>query len=162
MRLRKAQKELILQGIAEGLNSTEINERAKLFKQPFEVSRQRIDYYRKSRKIDMEAILSVDEKNALTTGLALKENRVADLQKLAQLLKKDLFGGFLWTEETKGIGSGEAAEIIDYDVFNAGEIAAFRGVLDDIAKEVGGRVQKVENTGKDGEPIILKVVYDKK
>lgn len=110
----------------------------------------------------MEAILSVDEKNALTTGLALKENRVADLQKLAQLLKKDLFGGFLWTEETKGIGSGEAAEIIDYDVFNAGEIAAFRGVLDDIAKEVGGRVQKVENTGKDGEPIILKVVYDKK
>jgi hypothetical protein len=94
----------------------------------------------------MEAILSVDEKNALTTGLALKENRVADLQKLAQLLKKDLFGGFLWTEETKGIGSGEAAEIIDYDVFNAGEIAAFRGVLDDIAKEMGGRVQKTDLT----------------
>jgi hypothetical protein len=101
----------------------------------------------------MEAILQVDENNALTTGLALKENRVKDLQRLAELLKKDLFGGFLWTEEVKGVGSGEAAEIIDYDVFNASEISAFRGVLDDIAKEMGGRVQKVESTGKDGEPL---------
>lgn len=101
----------------------------------------------------MDAILSVDEKNALTTGLAIRENRVATLQRLAQLMAKDLFNGFLWTEETKGVGSGPAAEIIDYDAFNAGEVAQFRGVIEDIAKEMGGRVQKVENTGKDGQPI---------
>ena len=153
MRLRKAQREKVLQWIAEGLNSTEINERASQEKPAFSIDRRRVDYYRKTRKIDMEAILSIDEKNALTTGLAVKENRVAALQKLAQLMGKDLFGGFLWTEETKGVGSGPAAEIIDYDEFNAAEVAQFRGVLDDIAKEMGGRVQKTELTGKDGEAI---------
>jgi hypothetical protein len=92
----------------------------------------------------MDAILAVDEKNALATGLAIKENRVAALQRLANLMGKDLFGGFLWTEETKGVGSGDIAEIIEYDEFNAAEVAAFRGVLDDIAKETGGRVQRQE------------------
>jgi hypothetical protein len=61
-------------------------------------------------------------------------------------MKKDLMCGFLWTEETKSVGSGEAAEIIDYDVFNASEVSQFRGVLDDIAKEMGGRSQKVDIT----------------
>lgn len=162
MRLRKKQREKVLQWIAEGLNSAEINERASKEKPPFSIDRRRVDYYRKTRKIDMDAIVSVDEHNALATGLAIKENRVADLQKLANLMKKDLFGGFLWTEETKGVGSGDAAEIIEYDVFNGAEVAAFRGVLDDIAKEMGGRVQKIESTGKDGDPITIKVVYDKK
>lgn len=153
MRLRKAQKEALLQWIAEGLNTTEINARASEFNKPFTVIRQQVDYYRKTRKIDINAILSVDEKNALSSGLAIKENRVAALQRLAQLMGKDLFGGFLWTEETKGVGSGEAAIILDYDEFNTAEVAQFRGVLDDIAKEMGGRVQKAELTGKDGETI---------
>ncbi len=153
MALRKAQKEALLQWIAEGLNTTEINERAKEFKKPFAVIRQQVDYYRKTRKIDINAILAVDEKNALVTGLAVKENRVAALQRLAALMGKDLFGGFLWTEETKGVGSGDAAIILDYDEFNGAEVIQFRGVLDDIAKEMGGRVQKAEITGQNGEPI---------
>lgn len=159
MALRKAQKELVLQGIAEGLNTGEINERAKEFKKPFSVTRQQVDYYRKTRKIDMEAIVAVDENNALTTGLAIKENRVAALQRLAQLMGKDLFGGFLWTEETKGVGSGPAAEIIDYDEFNAAEVAQFRGVLDDIAKEMGARVTVAKLQGDEEKPLVIKVEY---
>lgn len=144
MRLRKAQKEKLLEWIASGIKTDEINSLAGEFRPPFSVTRQQVDGYRKRRDVSIKAIQEIDENNALSTGLALKENRVADLQKLAQLMKKDLFGGFLWTEETKGVGSGEAAEIIDYDVFNAAEVSAFRGVLDDIAKETGGRVQKSE------------------
>ena len=159
MGLRKAQKELVLQGIAEGLNSGEINERAKEFNPPFSVTRQKVDYYRKTRKIDIEAILAVDEKNALTSGLAIKENRVAALQRLAQLMAKDLFGGFLWTEETKGVGSGPAAEIIDYDEFNAAEVAQYRGVLDDIAKEMGARATVAKLQGDDNKPLVIKVEY---
>lgn len=146
MRLRKSQKEAVLEWVGEGLQTDEINARAAECKPPFRVDRQQVDYYRKSRAIDIEAIKSVDEKNALITGLALRENRVIKLAQLAALLEKDLFGGFLWTEETKGVGAGEAAEVIDYDVFNAGEVAQYRGVLDDIAKETGGRIQKTEAT----------------
>jgi hypothetical protein len=146
MRLRKTQKEAVLAWIAEGLQSDEINARAAEFEPPFSVDRQQVDYYRKSRAIDLAAIAKVDERNALTSGYALKEVRVIKLSKLASLLEADLFGGFLWTEETKGVGSGEAAEVIDYDVFNAAEVAQYRGVLDDIAKETGGRIQKQDIT----------------
>jgi hypothetical protein len=159
MRLRKAQKEKVLQWIAEGLNSTEINERASQEKPAFSIDRRRVDYYRKSRKIDMDAILSIDEKSALTTGLAIRENRVAALQRLAQLMGKDLFGGFLWTEETKGVGSGPAAEIIDYDEFNGAEVAQFRGVLEDIAKEMGGRATVAKLQNEDGSPLKVLVEY---
>lgn len=145
MRLKKAQKEAVLSWISEGLQTDEINERASVWEPPFDVFRQQVDYFRKTRKQDIAAILSVDEKNALTTGLALKENRVIKLQQLARLLEKDLLGGFIWTDQVKAVGSGPTQEIIDYEEFNAGEVAAYRGVLDDIAKEMGDRVQKVEN-----------------
>lgn len=107
----------------------------------------------------MDAILSIDEKSALTTGLAIRENRVAALQRLAQLMGKDLFGGFLWTEETKGVGSGPAAEIIDYDEFNGAEVAQFRGVLEDIAKEMGGRATVAKLQNDDGSPLKVLVEY---
>lgn len=158
MRLRKAQKEAVLAWVAEGLQSDEINERASNFSPPFSVHRQQVDYYRKSRQHDINAIKSVDEKNALTTGLALRENRVAALQKLAALMERDLFGGFLWTGQVKGVGSGDIAKIVDYEEFNAGEVAQYRGVLDDIAKEVGGRALKQEHTGENGGPLKIEFI----
>ena len=139
MRLKKTQKEAVLEWVAEGLQTDEINARASEFRPAFDVSRQQVDYYRKTRAQDIKAIKSVDELNALTTGLALKENRVSRLQQLAALMEKDLFGGFLWTDEVKGVGSGDIAEIVDYEEFNKAEVDAYRGVLDDIAREVGDR-----------------------
>jgi hypothetical protein len=150
MRLRKTQKEATLTWIAEGAQTDEINARAAEFDPPFRVDRQQVDYYRKTRRVDLDAIRQVSEKNALIEGYALKEHRVYKLSLLAALMERDLFGGFLWTEQVKGVGSGDIAEIVDYEEFNAGEVVQYRGVLDDIAKETGGRVQKtdVNNDGK--------------
>jgi hypothetical protein len=153
MRLKKSQKEKLLELISAGAKTDEINDTAALFDPPFHVSRQQVDKYRKSRKIEIKAILSIDEKRALTAGLALKENRVIKLQQLAALMERDLFGGFLWTEEVKGVGSGDIAEIVEYDEFNAAEVAQYRETLNDIAKEVGGRVQKIAKTDPEGNAI---------
>ena len=134
----------MLTWVAEGLQTDEINALASSFKPRFEVSRQQVDYYRKTRKQDIAAILSVSETNALIEGYALKETRVYKLSVLAALLERDLLGGFIWLDQVKGVGSGAIAEIVDYEEFNAAEIAQFRGILDDIAKETGGRANKVE------------------
>ena len=146
MRLKKGQKEALLSWIAEGLQSDEINERAVAFDPPFNVSRPQITYYRQSRQADIDAITHAAELDALTQGLALKEVRVSKLQQLAALLEKDLCGGFLWTDQVKSIGSGDSQQVVEYEEFNGAEVAAYRGVLDDIAKEVGGRVEKHDTT----------------
>jgi len=158
MRLKKAQKEAVLKWIAEGLKTDEINARAADHDPVFSVSCQQVDYYRKTRLIDLEAMSKVSEKTALISGYALKEHRVFKLSILAALMEKDLFGGFIWTDQVKGVGSGDIAEIVDYEEFNAAEITQYRGVLDDIAKETGGRVQKIEQ--KDDGKYIIKVIYE--
>lgn len=161
MRLRKAQKEAVLTWIAEGLQTDEINKRAAVFEPPFVVTRQNIDRYRRTRALDLKAIAAISETNALTEGYALKEHRVMKLSQLAIMLEKDLMGGFLWTEEVKGVGSGEIAEIVDYEEFNRAEVEAYRGVLDDIAKETGGRKQNVALQNPDGSALqpVTTIIY---
>lgn len=104
----------------------------------------------------MLSIQKVSEQTALIEGYALKEHRVYKLSILAALMEKDLLGGFLWTDDVKGVGSGEVAQIVDFEQFNSSEVIQYRGVLDDIAKETGGRVHKSELTGKGGGPIETK------
>lgn len=154
MKLNKKQREQLLVWVAEGLESGEINKRAAKFRPAFKVTRQQVDHYRKTRDVSIEDIKSKDESSALKTGLALKENRVKMLQDLADLLAADIFkGGLLWTDQAKGLGSGPAFERYDYKEFNAAEVRELRGVLEDIASEVGDRIKKQEITGKDGAPI---------
>lgn len=149
IRLRKKQKEALLQWIAEGLETDEINQRAANFRPIFEVTRAQVDYYRSTRKIDLDAIKSVGESDALRSGLALKAERVKQLQILAALLWKDLIGGFLWLDQVKGLGSGEFMQVIDYEEFNAAEVKEYRGTLDDIAKEMGHRKTIIEANWRD-------------
>jgi hypothetical protein len=157
MRLKKKQKEAVLEWIAEGLQTDEINKRAADFNPPFSVTRSNVSKYRATRKLDLDAIKKVSEKNALSAGFALKEYRVLILSRLAEMMAKDIFGGFLWTEEVKGVGSGPAAEVVDYEEFNRAEVEAFRGVLDDIAAEMGARTKKIEGMGEDGA-ILVKMI----
>jgi len=155
MRLNKKQREQLLTWIAEGLESGEINKRASKFKPAFQVTRQQVDHYRKTRDVSIEEIKEQGETSALTTGLALKENRVKMLQGLADLLSRDIFkNGLLWTENAKGLGSGPDFERYDYKEFNAAEVRELRATLEDIASEVGERVKKQELTGKDGKPLL--------
>lgn len=152
MRLNKAQKKKLLEWIAEGLQTDEINKRAARSKPPFSVSRAQVDWYRKTRAVNLEQIRQEDENNALQTGLALKEERVTALKKLGETLLEELTredDNRLWTQNAKGIGSGEDFERYDYEEFNKAEIDALRGIFDDIAAEVGHRTKRDANLNID-------------
>jgi hypothetical protein len=171
MRLTKKQREAVIAWVAEGLETDEINKRAATFKPPFSMIRQQVDWYRKTRKVVLKEIVAQGQLSALATGLALKEVRVSKLERLAERMERDLgiadeVGGQpadeeddrLWVKDKKGVGSGPIAEIIDYEKFNDAEVNQYRGVLDDIAKEMGHRKQGVEVTGADGKDIVVQVI----
>ena len=152
-RLTKKQREILLAWIAEGLETDEINKRAAKFKPRFKVTRQQVDHYRKTRAVKLEELQQSGESDALKTGLALKENRVAKLQRLADKMLADLLEqDKWWLLQVKGIGRGDDYERIEYYEFNKAEIDALRGVLDDIAAEVGERVRKTDLTSA-GRPL---------
>lgn len=150
MRLQKAQKEKLLEWVAAGLESGEINKLAGAFSPPFSASRAQVDYYRHTRKVDLKELANNLEIDALTTGLSVKAERVRRLQLLAGMMEEDIFGGSLWVEQVKSIGSGFSQERIDYETFNSSEVDQYRSVIDDIAKEVGGRTQKIEPDISEG------------
>ena len=151
-KLKKEQKEAVIAWCAEGLQSDEINQRAAEFEPPFTVSRSQVDYYRQSRAVDINAIRATGEFDALNHGLAIKAERVNVLKRLASKLVEDLLGenSKVWTDNAKSIGF----ERYDFKEFNKAEIESLRGLLDDIASEVGGRVRKAELSGAGGKPLI--------
>lgn len=149
---------MVIAWLAAGYRSDEINKRAADYDPPFEVSRRQVAYYRRTRDIDIKKIEAADEHKALNTGLALVSERVKKLKKLAQLLEDDIFGELLWTDNVKGIGSGPNSMIVDYEEFNAAEVAAYRGVLDDIASELGHRQTDTLQVNVDNRQI--KVVFE--
>lgn len=145
MRLLKAQKEAVIEWVAEGLETDEINKRAAKFKPRFKVSKTQVAFYRKSRGAVLNEIKEADEHDALKAGFALRIKRVEVLQKLADKMAEDLvpangMGSKLWTPNKKSVGM----IAYDYLEFNKAEVDALRGVLDDIAKEVGERRPDVE------------------
>lgn len=142
MRLKKEQRNQLLEWVAAGLETGEINLKAGELNPPFSVSRAQVDYYRKTRKVDLQEMLKDEQFDALTSGLAQKAERVKRLQLLAALMEEDLFGGVLWNEDVKMIGSGEYQERVEFERFNSAEVDQYRGVLDDIAKEMGDRKDK--------------------
>lgn len=93
------------------------------------------------------------------SGLALAFERADKLKYLGEFLEQQMFeqglGGAyhnIWLPDVKQIGSGEYAERVDIERFNSAIVEQYRGVLDDIAKETGGRVQKQDITS-GGKPI---------
>jgi len=144
MKLNKAQKKAVISWVVEGLQSNEVNDRAAVFKQPFSVSKQQVDYYRKTRASKFAELREAHENEAINTGLAIAAVRVLKLQQLAALIEKDIIAGsLLWVEDKKGIGFGENSEVYEFYKFNKAEVDAYRGILEDIAKEVGDRIQKI-------------------
>lgn len=158
MRLKQKQKKALLQWIAEGLESPEIRIKAKKFKPAFDVSRQQVDYYRQSRKIKVRQIQASGEHDALSSGLALKAERVKTLKQLAQTLLEDLTrenDNRRWLKNAKMIGGGESQVRIDYEEFNKPEFDTLRGILDDIAQEIGDRIRGVDFTSGGKEITIV-------
>jgi hypothetical protein len=97
-------------------------------------------------------------------GLALDFERIRALKELAdllydQLLARDDEGNLisLWVPDVKVVGHGDNAEVVDIERFNSALVTQYRETLNDLAKEVGGRVQKQEVTGPGGGsiPIVI-------
>ncbi len=145
-KLNKDQRSELLKWVAEGLETDEINKRAAEYESPFHVSRAQVDWYRKTRKVMIGELSQSAEYDALNNGLALKEERVKRLALLGAMLEEDIFGGVLWTQDVKMIGTGESQERVEFELFNSAEVTQYRGVLEDIAKETGGRVAKTDIT----------------
>lgn len=55
----------------------------------------------------------------------------------------------VWVRDIKGIGKGEDFEKVEIERFNPAIFSEYRAVLDDLAKEVGGRIRKSEVSTKD-------------
>jgi hypothetical protein len=87
----------------------------------------------------------------LNYGLALDYERLRKLYRLAAMLEAQIYerglDGVLhniWLPDVKSIGSGEFAERVDIERFNAPLLEQYRKVLDDIAQETGGRTKHMK------------------
>ena len=141
-KLNQTQKNLILQWIIEGLSDQQIVNRAKE-QNHFELTVQGINYYRNRNKKGIakqtEKILEKKTDSALRKGLAIRENRVNDLQFIRDKLMDELNKNGLWIDESKTILTQNYETTETKKTFNAPLIRELRGVLDDAAKEMGER-----------------------
>ncbi len=148
MRLKKEQKEYLLTLVAEGLKSDQINAHAAQFDPPFEVSRAQVDFYRASRGVVLEEITQASESDALRAGFAVKEERIEALTQIAALIYADL---------QSGIHAGDGA------AFKESAVRQWRGLLDDIAKESGGRNYKnLDESADQPNEVKITVAYEDK
>lgn len=100
-----------------------------------------------------EARKNAERESILGYGLALTYERVRKLVRLAEFLEGQIYeqgesGLFhnVWLPDTKSIGFGKTAKEIEIERFNSPIFEQYRKVMEDIAKETGGRVQKQETT----------------
>jgi hypothetical protein len=116
---------------------------------------------------NFEALRNEERQKVFSNELVSDFGRVRKLVDLAeflegQLYEQDMGGNFhnVWNPDVKGVGSGLDAQIVDIERFNPAIIEQYRATLADIAKEVGGRVEKKEVTGANGGAIGLKVIVE--
>lgn len=87
----------------------------------------------------------------LTSGFAQRFARIAELNRLAELLQAEIWTeDKRWMPDVKQIGSGEDAERVDLVRFNASVIQQYRETLEDIAIEMGERVRGMKVSGSIG------------
>lgn len=140
MELKKKQKDFVLKCIGEGLETDEINARAAKCRPPFSVSRQQVDYFRKSRGVKLKEIAAGDEFEALRSGMANRRERVKRLENLFNQIEKDfLENNRVWVEREKAIGSKEFTKFIQEKELNQAQVDLCRRLADDIAKEMNAR-----------------------
>lgn len=103
---------------------------------------------------DRERIKAEELEKQFREGLALDIYRVDVLKRLYKRLDQYIENGDLWIKNSKVIGKGEDAQIVEWLSYNSALLSDIRGVLDDIAKETGGRVrrQTIEDPDKFNFP----------
>lgn len=108
----------------------------------------------------IEAQKTAYAESIMRSGLALAHERVFFLKELVHSLAEQIWDedggmveGKVWLRDIKIIGSGKDARELTVKRFNHHLIEQFRGALDDIAKETGGRKAILEHSGPGGKPI---------
>lgn len=127
MGLTQGQKKLVKAWVASGKTDKEIIALANNQDPPFKISRQNISKnYRRKTEQQVQQIISKREEteDVLRAGLALKEERIKLLAETAEYLTG-------------------AIKKVPYDKVS-GMVNAMRGCLDDIAKELGQRSNKID------------------
>jgi hypothetical protein len=121
----------------------------------------RAELYDKAVEAEKTRLAGERRRQAMEEGLALDYERVRKLRKLARKLERELRQeDRVWLPDVKQIGSGEDAERVDIVRFNAPLIEQYRGTLDDLAKETGGRKKQTEISGPGGKPIQVSGMTD--
>jgi hypothetical protein len=114
---------------------------------------------RKERDAELERRREARRQEIMDSGLALVHERVSKLKSLADLLETELYArtaerfSNIWLADAKQIGSGESFERVDIVRFNQALIEEYRAVLDDLAKETGGRKTTTKLETPDLKPL---------
>lgn len=110
---------------------------------------------------ELERLRTEAAQRAMQEGLALDWERVGKLKRLAEFLEDQIYevgaNGVhhnVWLPDVKQVGMDR----VEIERFNGAILDQYRGVLDDLAKETGGRKKIAEMTGKDGKELIVKVI----
>lgn len=86
----------------------------------------------------------------LTSGFAMRFTRIAELNRLAELLQAELLTeDKRWLPDAKWIG-GDFGERVDIVRFNSAVVEQYRQTLEDIAVEMGERVRGMKISGSVG------------
>lgn len=103
----------------------------------------RYDWTKRAAMYDARTERQKNEKakESMQTGLALTYNRVDTLKMVADKLLEDIKQNGIYRKEIKMSARGDTAE---YEVLNEPLLRQLRGILEDIAKETGGRIHKTE------------------
>src|SRR5690348_2505114 len=126
-KLTKEQKAQVLQMLAEGETQETIAETVGC-------AQPNVAYYANLHKAELDAAWEVYKQQAISRGYGNREYRINKLGKLASRINGRLEES-LEAEEVKISSTGQT---VRYNIFNAPEVAAYRAILDDIAKELGG------------------------
>lgn len=135
------QKKLVKAWVAAGLKDAEIIRLAKEQVPPFHISQQNINKnYRKSTERRVQQLMQQERADeVLRTGLAVKENRIRELTELYGMAKDDV----------KNNRDGR---------IRTGMANVARGCLDDIAKELGERREKIDMEANVQSRDIVKIM----
>jgi len=165
VKLARKQQNALLEWAAEGLQLSEINERGAKFDPPFEVEYLQLKNARQRSKKRYSVLREEFEAEAVSEGLARRAVRIRGLQALfdkhleliharGEEMADEVAGGAtgLMARDYRGKDADRA--VYKYD---AALIRELRGLLDDIAKELGERRTNVDLTTK-GQSITFAVL----
>lgn len=157
-KLSPAQKIFFLTLLGDGCTCTEINRAAAKFNPPFTVSDPMCTAWRKKTAIHLEKMKEQGSDMGWSDGLARKEERIKVLKALADRYIRDLLNTDpakekVWLDNLKGLGSGRSFMTFPYQDFNHQEAIQLRGILEDIAHEMGHRSTKVDMTTTNAEAV---------